>query len=332
MLTLAGSNLYASKQDTIYLRNGDRITSEVKSLSNNQLRISTDDAGSIRLEWDKLDSVAILNTMRVVLADGRILYGRLLPCGEEQTCEIHRMYGEPIFVLLRQIVLLSPIEGTFFNRFDGTLSSGMSYTKASKVLQMNFTGKIKYQAEKNQFDLDYSGVFTREPEQENTQNQSGGFTFRRYLPKKWFMLGSLSGESNSELQLDLRTSAGIGGGNSILMTTSMNLYLAGGVLFGRESSSELEQYNVEGTLVADYTVFIYDSPELSFSASGNLIPSLNDLGRIRSEIRSSLNWEVVNDLYLKWSLYYLFDSKPLSGSQDDRSDWGISMLGIEYKL
>ena len=331
LLMVTGSPLSAVS-DTIFLQGGDRITAEVKSLSNNQLRVSTNDAGSIRIEWNKIDSVAILNTMRVVLADGRIYYGKILPCGVEQAGEIWSFNREPVFVMFMQVVLLSPIEESFINRLNGTFSAGVNYTKASKVLQMHFSGMVTYLAQKNQFDLNYSGTFTREVDSDNSQNQNGGFTFRRHLPKKWFLIGQLGAESNSELQLDIRTSAGLGGGNSILLTNSMNLYAAAGLLFGREESVELEQYNIEGKIVADYTVFIYDSPELSFSINGSLIPSLNDLGRIRSEVRSSLKWEVLNDLFLKWSFYYIFDSRPLSGSEDERSDWGISMLGVEYDL
>ena len=78
-LLLVPVTLYSAVSDTLYLQGGDRITADVKSLSNNQLRISTNDAGAIRIEWNKIDSVAILNTMREVLADGRIFYGRILP-------------------------------------------------------------------------------------------------------------------------------------------------------------------------------------------------------------------------------------------------------------
>lgn len=332
LLFLIPKTLYPAVRDTIYLQGGDRITADVKSLINNQLRISTEDAGAIRIEWNKIDSLAILKTMRIVLADGKIYYGRLLPCGVEKACEIWPYNREPVFVLFIQVILLAPIEETFFNRLNGTLSMGMNYTKASKVLQMHFSGAVTYLAQKNQFDLEYSGIFTRERDSKNSQNQYGGISFRRHLPKRWFLIGQINAESNSELQLDLRTSAGFGGGNSILLTNNMNLYAAAGLLFGRELSVDLEQYNIEGKIVGDYTVFIYETPELSFNFNGSLIPSLNDPGRIRSEIRSALKWEVLNDLFLKWSFYYIFDSRPLSGSEEEKSDWGISMLGIEYDL
>ena len=329
-ISLSG-RLYAVK-DTIYLQAGDRITADVRSLINNQLRISTSDAGTIRIEWSKIDSVRILNTMRIVLANGRIYYGQILPCGIEKSGKIVQYGQEPINVLLMQVVILSPLEETFINRMEGTLGAGMSYSKASKVFQMHYDLNLSYQAQKNTFDLPYTGVFTRERDSETSQNQNGGLTFRRYLPRKWFMISQIIAESNTELQLNLRITAGIGGGNSIILNNSMNLYAAGGILFGRELSQDITQYNIETKLVADYTVFIYDSPELSLNAHASIIPSLSDLGIFRTEVRSNLKWEVFNNLFLKWSFYHLFDSRPLSGGEEERNDWGINTLGVEFDL
>jgi len=45
------------KTDVVTLANGDRITGEVKRLDRGRLEFSTDDAGTLYLEWDKLASV-----------------------------------------------------------------------------------------------------------------------------------------------------------------------------------------------------------------------------------------------------------------------------------
>ena len=81
-------NIRAQKIDTIYFQNGDRVTAEVKSLENNQLKLSTDDAGTVNVEWNKIDSVKILNNMRIVLDDGKIMYGKILTAGEAGKCYI----------------------------------------------------------------------------------------------------------------------------------------------------------------------------------------------------------------------------------------------------
>ena len=330
LIFLPAALMASSKIDTIYFQNGDRVTGEVKSLENDLLRLSTDDAGTFKIEWTKVDSVYIRNRMRILLLNGEILYGMLLPSGVEKSCMIWGSDGDPKLVALKNIVELSPIKDRFFNRLSGSVSSGFSYTKASDVLQMNLNGSLKYLANKNLIETSYSGSVTRDP-LGTSQRQNGGFTFHRMLPKKWFLSAELLAESNSELQLDLRTSFGIGAGNSIIRTNRHHFYAAAGILTNRELSQEIAQNNVEGLVAVNYSVFVYDDPEISFDISSNIIPSINDPGRVRSETESNLKWEIFSDFYLKWTFYYSFDSKPLS-STAEKKDWGITLLGLEYKL
>ncbi|MCK4992185.1 MAG: DUF481 domain-containing protein [Bacteroidales bacterium] len=330
-LTFLPATLMASsKIDTIYFQSGDRVTGEVKSLENDLLRLSTDDAGTVSIEWTKVDSVFVRNRMRILLVNGEILYGMLLPSGVAKSCMIWGSAGDPKLVALKNIIELSPIEEKFFNRLSGSISSGFSYTKASEVMTMNLNGSLIYLANKNRIETSYSGNVTSDP-LGTTQRQSGGLTFHRMLPKKWFLVSELLAESNSEQQLDLRTTFGLGAGNSIIRTNSSHFYVAAGILTNRELSEGATQNNIEGIVAANYSVFIYDDPEVSFDISSNIIPSINNPGRIRSETESNLKWEVFNDFYLKWSFYYSFDSEPLAGGAE-KSDWGITLLGLEYKL
>jgi len=131
-------NLQAAKIDTIYFQNGDRITAEVKYLENNQLKLSTDNASTVYVEWDQVDSVKILNTMRIVMDDGQILYGKILPAGEAGKCFIWSSLGDPHLYELVHIVSLTPLKDKLFNRLSGSLSSGFSYVKATQVTQLNF--------------------------------------------------------------------------------------------------------------------------------------------------------------------------------------------------
>jgi hypothetical protein len=326
MFFFACHALASSKIDTIYFQNGDRITAEVKSLANNQLQLSTDDAKTINVQWDKVDSVQILNNMRILLKDGRILYGKILPAGKKGQGAIWSTVRDPVVIELIYIVGLSALEDTFFQRLKGTLGSGFSYVKASQVTQFNLSGSINYQSEKNRISLSYDGIFTRDPSAGYKQNQSGGANFFRFLPNNWFLNSALLAESNTELQLDLRTSLSAGGGNSFIISNSTHLYGALGVQGTRELSKGGNQYNMEGLAVVDYSVFIYDDPEVSFTMSAKLIPSLSDWGRVRFDIDSNLKWEIFNDFYLKWTFFYNYDSRPLTEGAA-KNDWGDHPVG-----
>ena len=332
LLFIAGSQsiLFAAKIDTIFLQQGDRITGEVKSMENNYLRLSTHDVGTVKVEWNKIDSVKILTSMRIELVDGRIIYGKLLTAGIQGSCYIWRNMGDPLLIELILVVALSPVEEKFIDRLNGTLSTGFSYVKASDIAQMNFSGSLEYLARKNHGEIFYDGIITQDSVK-TTQRHHGGATFIRILPQKWFLITTVSLESNSELELDLRSNWGVGGGKSLIRTNFINFHLAGGAQFNRETSKGVEQFNLESVVETKYSVFIYDDPEVSFDIKVDLIPSLTDIGRVRSNITSNLKWEVFNDFYLKWSFYYTHDNRPLSETAA-KSDWAVTLLGVEYKL
>ena len=269
--------------------------------------------------------------MRIVLDDGKIMYGKILTAGEAGKCYIWSSLEEPVLMELVHIVLLAPLEDKILNRLSGTLSSGFSYVKSTQIMNMNFDGSVKYQAEKNQLELSYSGLFSKDSASDYSQNQHGAATAIRMLPKNWFLISMLSLESNSELDLDIRTSLTLGGGNAFIRTNTSILYAALGLQGNREVSLGDAQFNLESVLTTQYTVFIYDDPEVSFTFTGDLIPSLTTLGRIRAKIDSNLKWEVFNDFYLKWTFFYNFDSQPLS-STAERNDWAVTLIGVEYKL
>lgn len=331
IILLFAQNARANKIDTIYLQHGDRITGEVKSLENNYLKLSTDDLSTISIKWNKVDSVKILNNMRIVFEEGEIFYGKLLTAGKDGYCYIWANVGEPRLTHLTEIVMLSPLEKRFMDRLTGTLSAGFSYTKANDILQLNLDASVKYQAEKIEVELSYNGNFTSQDTLDATQRTSSGITFRRLLPNNWFLVSELGTETNSEQNLDLRTSVSLGGGNSIVNTNRSALRIAGALQGSREYSQEDVQNSIEAVLGAGYYLFVYDSPKITFNFISQLSPSLSDMGRIRADIDSNISWEIFHDFYLKWTFYYSFDSKPLSATAS-KNDWAVTLLGIEYKL
>lgn len=324
------SSQAASKIDTIYFQNGDRITGEIKSLEDNLLKFSTNDAGTLKVEWAKIDSVYVLNPMKIIMENGNFYFGKLFPIGKINKCILINQNGENQILELDKIVKLYPLEKKLTERLRGTLSTGISYTKASEITIFNFNGNITHISQKNIMEFDYNHIRTIDKDKSTSQRQNGSASIQRAFQNKWFLVGIVSAESNSEFELDLRTTAAIGGGNNILLTNSDHLYAAVGIMANREFSDVLRQNNLEGILRINYTRYIYDSPKVTLNVEGDIMPSLNVAGRIRSEIDSNLKWEVLDDFFLKWTFYHSFDSKPLSEGAE-KTDWGIT-FGFEYKI
>src|SRR5690349_14413966 len=139
-LLFASAGAEAQKTDSVWIRNGDRITGEVKSLSRALLKYSTDDLGTIYIEWDKVDRVSTTTILEVQLNSGQKFYGTLglAPSGRVV------LGGDTL--LLATIVALVPIEQKFFARLNGYLDLGLSYQKAHETLQLSTGAKVAYRA------------------------------------------------------------------------------------------------------------------------------------------------------------------------------------------
>lgn len=322
-----GARAASSKIDTVYFQHGDKITGEMISFNKGIIKLKTSDAGTLSIKWINIDSLCILNPLRILKHNGGILYGQLYPSGKRQVCILLDQNNNTSEIELQSIVELVQLRKRVWDRLKGTLSAGFSYIKATKISQLDLKGNIEYKGEKSIVSTNYNIVLTDDGSQ-TTQRQTGGASYDRVLPDNWSVRGKVLAESNSEFRLDLRTSIISGVSYNLINSNRQILQAGGGLNYNREFSGILAQNNIEGIIGLKYSLFILNSPKVSFNFDGFLIPSFNYKGRLRSSINSDLNWELFNDFYLKWSLFFSSDNKPLSGV-DVRNDWGTS-LGIEF--
>jgi hypothetical protein len=319
----------SSKINTVYFQHGDRLTGELVSLDKGILKLKTNDVGTVSIEWQNVDSLCILNPLRILKHNGGILYGRLYPSGKNKVSIVVDVEGRKSEIELVSIVELIQLKEKLISRLSGTLSAGFNYTKASEVSQLDFSGNIDYKGEKTIFSANYSIVLTDDGSK-TTQRQSGGASSDRLMLNNWSAQSKLLAETNSEFQLDLRTSFNSSVSYNFIRSNSQLLQAGGGFSLNREFSGDLAQNNIEGLVGLKYSLFIMDSPKVSFDFEGFLLPGLNRFGRVRSEINTDFKWEMFKDFYLKGSLFFSSDNEPLSGV-DVRTDWGTS-LGLEFKF
>ncbi|HSH19758.1 MAG TPA: DUF481 domain-containing protein [Draconibacterium sp.] len=317
------------KTDTVYFQSGDKVTGEMLSLDKGILKLKTDDAGTLSIKWINIDSLCVLNPLRILKHNGGVMYGQLYPSGKRQVCILLDENNNTNEIELQSIVELMQLRKRIVDRLTGTLSAGYGYIKATNVTQLDFNGNVDYKGEKSIISANYNIVLTDDKLQ-LTQRQTGGASYNRVLPKNWSVQGRLLAESNSEFKLDLRTSVISGVNYSFIRSNRQILQSGGGFSFNREFSDTLAQNNFEGIIGIKYSLFILNSPKVSFNFDGYVIPGINRFGRVRSSVNGDLNWELFNDFYLKWTLFYSSDNEPLSGA-DVKNDWGTS-LGIEFKF
>lgn len=318
------------KTDVVTLANGDRITGEVKRLDRGRLEFSTDDAGTLYLEWDKLVSVVSMARVEVVTSDGRRFLGSLGRADSQSIAVVSDVSS--VTLPMREVTIIRPIGTSFWRKLDGTVDTGFSYTRSSGVAQLNFNSDTVYRKFASQMRLTASLTIT-EKDDDPGRDDRGTLeaSYLRYPWREWFIVAAGRFENNESLGVKLRSQIGVATGPRLINSNRAQMSLGGGVAVNNERGVDVEAVqNVEAIFVFQTSFFTYDRPKTNFDLNLQYYPSLSDPGRQRVQLDAAVKQELWKDFYASLSFYNTYDSRP-PNPDADRNDVGIVMsLGWSY--
>ncbi len=324
LLALLSTSLAAApKTDVILMKNGDRITGEIKSLLRGKLELSTDHMGTIQIEWEHIDEVVSKTGQAIELANGTRFYGTLEKPESEDFVRIGTEEGA-VGVSSEDIVAMYPVETSFWNRLDLSAQLGFSWDKSSEVGKYNLQLDATWRDPRFVTRAAFVADVTTQKGREDTARSVLNLNHMRFLPKKRFrgVFGNL--ENNDELGLDLRALAGAGYGWIPIRSQRSLFGLMAGLAVNREIPREGDsETNLEavGSLVYDY--FRYSEPDREFRVDLSVYPSLTQTGRWRAAFNMSYRLDLIGDLFWGLSAYAVYDSEPAT-EDASKSDYGVS--------
>ena len=333
LATMMGSPAFArDKTDVIILNNGDRITGEIKQLEHGILRVSTDSMSEVRIEWDNVIKVQSNHQFQFERTDGQRIVAMIQDTSDQQIITLMNEQRTASFTH-GNIVRISPIEDSFWDRVNGSASFGFSFTKASEIAQLNFGFHGSHRTEVRRFSIDSNVITTNDEENESTQRSELHFGMTRFRDNRWFNSYLLGFESNDELKLRLRSSAGAGLGRYLIQTNTSELSFIGGLLGTSESliGDTSSEQNIEGLLGVGFSKYIFDDPTVDMSLTLSVYPSITDAGRTRAQFDANIRRELIKDLYWDLTFYDTYDSDPPSAEAESTNDYGIvTSLGWSF--
>jgi putative salt-induced outer membrane protein YdiY len=335
LAVIATSAWSAPKTDVVELVNGDRITGEIKSLEYNQLKLSTDNLGTVYIEWDKVARVTSNQELLLETADGGRSAGHLVGGGTAGTFML-KTAGDDESVqsfAMGDVVRVTPLQGgDFIDRLDGYASVGLDFTRASDRRNVDVSAGLSSTTRIRKWSLDGSVNLTDDSAGELSERYDLQAVWRRFLQDRDFFYQGFGGLSrNSELDLRLRTLAG-GAYGKHFVRSNRAVWLGGiGLAYSHEKyTGDNVLDSVEAVLVTEFSVFRYDFPATDIGGKLMLLPSLTESGRYRAEADLRAKYEFVDNLYFQLEVYGSYDSKP-PGLGAVSSDYGLTTsLGYSF--
>jgi len=334
---LVSSVFARDKTDVLVMKNGDRITCEVKKLESGILAVGLDYVdGTVSIDWLKVARLESNAMFLVTFQNGATYAGRVitpesLP-GTATTLQIQESQAtEPVSVPRSEVVGMTQTSVSFLHRFDGGVTLGSQYSKGNSTTQYNVSSDLEYKeihwGAKGRYNSNLSSSTGADTA---TRNQTDFSAYRLLRRRNYFVTGTGGFLQSSVQGIENQMTLGFGLGVYLKNTNKVRLTVLGGPGWQRThySSSETDQAGTQeiGVFLISSSLEMFQFKKTRLTATANLIPALTDTGRVFSNTNISYYLKLFGVLHWNFSVYGNFDSRPpgqLSGS-DYGSSTGLS--------
>ncbi len=329
-LLLSVPLLARDKTDLLVMKNGDRMTCEVKGLDGGVLYVAFDYIdGTALVDWSKVARIESAQPFLVKTEKGAVYRGKLrteTDAGRPLHIQVLEAPGQQTALEQSQIVQMIATSDKFWQRFSGEVSFGTTYTKGNQATQYNLSSQTAYVRERWSARAAFSSNLSSSTGDNASTRNSLELSARHLLSRnRWFYSGLADFLQSSEQGIALQSSLGGGIGRYLKNTDRTSIALLGGLAWQstkyEHSVGSGDRQNVGAAVIyGEAKFFKFSKTNLDLSAS--LLPALSDPGRVRFNINSSYYIKLVSNLKWNFSFYGNWDTRSPAGFSG--SDYGTS--------
>ncbi|HEX8800716.1 MAG TPA: DUF481 domain-containing protein [Terriglobales bacterium] len=317
--------------DVIVMKNGDHLTGEIKGLSQGVLYISMQYIlGTSQVQWSKVDHIESKQLFLVKTEGGNVYTGMLSTAeaaeGRPMTIEVVESSSKQVKLERPNVVQMDQTSERFWQRFNGQINSGITYTKGNQSTQYNLGANVAYPRERWDASASYNSTLsTSSGVTATTRNQFSlaGEHLMRW--DNWFYAGLAGLLQSSVQEINLQTSIGGGIGRYLANTNFARIYVLGGFGYQRTQYSpnlaiSNPQQVATGLVAAGARLFRFNKTTLDLTTS--VFPAISQPGRVYTNLNATYYIKVSGNLSWNVSFYGSWDNQPpptFSGS-----DYGTS--------
>ena len=332
VLTWGAASVSAhDKTDVVVLTNGDRLTGEIKGLSQAILTLDTDAGGTLSLEWTHIAGLTSSFDYQVEVTSGERYFGSLQSTAKPGELKIVGAEAGTT-VKLNDVFQISPIGRDFWKKLNGNINLGFSYTKSNEAVQYSLDAATRYQNRRYLGLGQLNSIFNTQEGADSTKQQYFGVRLTRILKKTSGAYGVFQLQSNPDQGYNLRSVLGGGYNRFIIHRESGYLFANAGLVYDREQvvgSSRVDN-SAEVVLGLQFANYTLDHPSRTITVGFDTYTNVTDTPRFRAQLNFSLTWEIINNFNVGLSLIDTYDSRPPT-VEAETNDMSLSLsVGYTY--
>lgn len=318
--------------DIVYMKNGDKITCEIKSLEHGQLTVKPDYSnGDVILDWTKVDHIE--SSQGFVVSDnaGNVYGGNVRH--NPKTKELTIISSDTTQLPGPSVVKIEKLGDSFWNRMRGNIDFGTSFAQSNSQKNVTLQGGLGYQSKERIFSLSANSQFASQQAGKDTNESNLKTALYRELRRSNWYYGAIGNFlSSTEQEIALRSTLGATLNRRLLFTNRTDLYAVGGLAFTLERDAENSESTartkaLDSAFAMNYSTFRFDST--TFNTSFWLYPSLTSPGRVRFTLNQDVYYKFLGDFYIRMSFYDNYDNQPAVGAPNNNAG-GSTTIGWSF--
>jgi hypothetical protein len=317
------------KSDVVVLRNGDRLSGDILSLEFGILSLSTDNMSTLSIEWPAVRSITSKFGFAIERRDGTKYHG-VIDTSADGTDLVVQSEEGTARIPMAEVERISRFSPQFWDRINGALAVGFSYTKSSAIQVGSVNFNSNYRSTSVDGNLAFSANTTKDSSGKTTSRVllNGGVQFLQQSRNFWGLLGSL--ERDQALGIDARLLAGAALGRRFVQSQFTELTGIAGIVGTEEwiVDEPEPKASVEAVVGGSWQVFKFIDPKTRLDFGLYVFPSLTESGRYRSTGNLALTHKFPHDITLGLTGYLSYDNQPPEPTAE-KSDYGVT-LNVGY--
>ncbi|MBN1830772.1 MAG: DUF481 domain-containing protein [Deltaproteobacteria bacterium] len=319
-----------SAADEVHLKNGDRLTGEVKSLEEDRLVLGTSYAGEITITWSEVAALRTDKPIKVILTDESVMEGISRQGEEEEMNLLTETIEGGVSFHLADVKSINPKPPEPAVKISARANVGIDVKKGNTDTETyHFDGSFVARTEKNRYRATFETNNEKSSDVDTADNWLGSINYDHFLSDKWFLYGNASFESDQFKDLNLRSVLGVGSGYQFIETPLTKFSGEVGFSYANEDY-ELDE---DDSYPAGRLAFIIEKPlfdeRVMFFHSDEALFNLEDADDITIRTQTGFRFPFYRRFNMTLQYNWNWDKMPAAG-QEKTDERYLVTLGYEF--
>ena len=308
--------------DVIVMKNGDRMTGQIKGFNAGVLYLELEYVdGTMKVQWSKVARLESKHQFIVETQEGSKYTGTIKGAegssGKPMRVQVIPRAEEAIDIDESKITQLDQTSARLWQRANGALNFGTTYSKGEEATQYNLSSQTEYLQERWRAEANFSSNFSSSTgSSATTRNELDLGAFHLLPWRQYFYGGLASFLQSSEQGIQRQTNLGGGIGRYLKNNNHFKLSVLGGLAWQNTSYQQSfaqstvggPRQNVAAAMItANLKLSTFKKTNLSVMTS--VFPALSQPGRIFVNTNATYYIKLFGNLSWNFSLYGDWDNR-----------------------